>query len=148
MKPLKGVSTHQPMGPSYSDSGGNNVFLSAAQLAHLANVRPQDVQYWARKGYLSAGEKDGGSQYQLSQLPKAQLMALFSKRLQIKSAKASQLADDLLRLYVDKPDAFKATIAMVEALESRITEFVSMIVDMDLVSHIGDLLAKKNGKSP
>jgi len=137
------TSTRTPLGPSYDDAGEKNVFLSAAQLAHLANVRPQDIQYWSRKGYFSAGEETSPSQYQLSQLPKAQLMALLSKRLQIKSAKASQLADDLLRLYQDKPDAFKATIAMVQALESRITEFVSLILDLDMVPQIGELLAKE-----
>ena len=123
------------------------MFLSAAQLASLANVRPQDIQYWGRKEYLSEGGEAGGLQYQLSQLPKAQLMALFAKRLQMKSKKASDLADDLLRLYEDRPDAFKATIAMVQALESRITEFVSMILDLGLVGQIGDMLAKEKRKA-
>lgn len=128
------------VGPTYSNPDAHNVPLSAAQLAGLANVRLQDIQYWGRKKYLSTGENSDGAQYQLNQLPKAQLMALFAKRLQMKSEKASQLADDLLRLYEDKPDAFKATIAMVQALESRITDFVSMIVELDLVPRIGEML--------
>ena len=147
MKTLNGTEKDKPLGPSYSDSGGPNVFLSAVQLASLANVRPQDIQYWGRKGYLSLRDEPGDSQYQLCQLPKAQLMALFAKRLQIRSSKASQLADDLLRLYEDRPDAFRATIAMVQALESRITEFVSMILDSGLVPEIGDMLAKEKMKT-
>jgi hypothetical protein len=135
------------VGPTYDNPDARNVPLSAAQLAGLANVRLQDIQYWGRKKYLSTGEETDEPQYQLSQLPKAQLMALFAKRLQMKSEKASQIADDLLRLYKDKPGAFRATIAMVELLESRITEFVSMIVDMDLVSHMGDLLTKEKIKA-
>jgi len=131
------------VGPTYSNPDARNVPLSAAQLAGLANVRLQDIQYWGRKKYLSTGQDADGSQYQLNQLPKAQLMALFARRLQMKSAKASQLADDLLRLYEDEPDAFKATIAMVQALESRITEFVSLIVEMNLVPRIGEMLEEE-----
>ena len=135
------------VGPTYENLDARNVPLSAAQLAGLANVRVQDIQYWERKNYLSTAKDPDGPQYQLSQLPKAQLMALFAKRLQMKASKASELANDLLRLYEDNPDAFKATVAMVEVLESRITEFVSMIVDLGLVSRIGDLLAKEKTRA-
>jgi hypothetical protein len=135
------------VGPTYGNPDARNVPLSAAQLAGLANVRLQDIQYWGRKGYLSSGQDCNGSQYQLSQLPKAQLMALFAKRLQMNAEKASQIAEDLLRLYENKPDAFKATIAMVEALESKISDFVSMIVDLNLVPRIGEMLEEEKIKA-
>ena len=147
MKPLEASAKNtRPLGPSYGEPQEKNVSLSAAQLASLANVLPQDIEYWARKDLLPNEKGSKSGNYQLSQLPKAQLMGLFSKRLQIKAKKASQLADDVLALYKDRPDAFQATIAMVQALESRITEFVSLILDMNLVEQIGELLAEKKVK--
>ena len=143
MSKRKGSAKAKARGPSYGDVDETRVFVSAAQLAGLAKVLPQDIQYWGRLGYLSTGTEPDDARYQLSQLPKARLMALFTKRLQIKAKKASELSDDLLRLYENKPDGFEATIALVQALETRITEFVSLIVDLDLVSKIAEILREE-----
>jgi DNA-binding transcriptional MerR regulator len=129
-------------GPSLGDSGAMNVRVSAAQLADLARVLPHDIQYWGRLGYLTRGEVENGDErlYMLSQLPKAQLMALFTKRLQIRAKKAAELSDELLRQYEDRPDAFEATVGMVQLLESRITAFVDLILELKLLPRIGELL--------
>ena len=135
-------TTAKGNGPSLDDEGETRVFMSAAQLAGLANVLPRDIQYWGRLGYLSTGEEEG-QRCELRQLPKARLMALFTKRLQMKAKKASELADDLLRVYRGKADELNATIALVQALETRITEFVDLIVELDLVPRIAELLRKE-----
>ena len=130
-------------GPSFEESIAKNVRMSGAQLAALAKVLPQDIRYWGRSGYLKGdpqGDGEEESSYTLDQLPKVQLMALFTKRLEIKAKKASDLADDLLRLYEDKPDALKATIGMVQLLENRIGAFVNLILEMKLLPRIGELL--------
>lgn len=147
MKPKGGARGDTPMGPSYGNPGERNVPLSAVQLARLANVRPQDIRYWGKKGYLGAGELEGES-YELGQLPKARLMALFTKRLEMNAGKSSELADDFLRLYEDRPDAFTAMIAVVQALDTRITEFVKLVLDLDMVSKIGKMLEKERKKVP
>jgi DNA-binding transcriptional MerR regulator len=135
------------MGPSYGNPGERNVPLSAVQLARLANVRPQDIRYWAKRGYLGAGELEEGT-YELGQLPKARLMALFTKRLEMNAGKSSQLADEFLRRYEDRPDAFTAMIAVVQALDTRITDFVKIALDIGLVSKIGKMLEKGKRKAP
>ena len=148
----KGGSDVKPNGPSLESRGAKDVRLSAAQLAAMANVLPQDIQYWGRSGYLN-GEGNGqndeeapeedGKLYVLSQVPKAQLMALFTKRLEIKASKASELADQLLAEYQDRDDAFSATIGMVQLLESRITAFVNLILELNLMPRIAELLKEK-----
>jgi hypothetical protein len=133
-------------GPSFEEAIAKDVRVSGAQLAALANVLPQDIRYWGRSGYLKGETQDEGAEdtsYKLTQLPKVQLMALFTKRLEIKAKKASELADDLLRLYANKPDALKATIGMVQLLESRIGAFVDLILEMDLLPRIGALLKEE-----
>lgn len=129
-------------GPSLGDSGAMNVRVSAAQLADLARVLPHDIQYWGRLGYLTRGDEESADDrlYTLSQVPKAQLMALFTKRLQIRAKKASELSDELLRQYEDRPDAFEATVGMVQLLEKRITAFVGLILELELLPRIGELL--------
>ncbi len=129
-------------GPSFGDEGEIDVRLTAVQLASMANVLPQDIQYWGREGFLSRdGERPQGEiSYTLSQLPKVKLMALFTKRLEIKAKKASELANALLLRYENSPDAFNATVGMVQLLESRITAFVDLILELKLLPRIGELL--------
>ena len=142
----------KPKGPSLEERRAKDVRISAAQLAGMANVLSQDIQYWGRSGYLNReengsveyeGPEAGGKSYNLSQLPKAQLLALFTKRLQIKASKASELAEQLLAEYQDRDDAFSATIGMVQLLESRITAFVNLILELNLMPRIAELLKEK-----
>jgi hypothetical protein len=119
----------------------DKIAISAVELARLVYAAPSDVHYWGRSGYLR--RLQGSPGYPLDQLRKAQLMAVFTKRLQMKSSKASELADDLLQLCQDRADGLTTTIALVRALESHITEFVALIVDLGLVSSIADILRKE-----
>ena len=142
MRADEGGADVEAKGPSFGDEAVIDVRLTAVQLASMANVLARDIQYWGREGFLSPGGKrpQGEISYTLSQLPKVKLMALFTKRLEIKAKKASELADALLSRYENSPDAFNATVGMVQLLESRITAFVDLILELDLLPRIGKLL--------
>lgn len=129
--------------------GDDDVSLSATQLAKLAGVQPNDLAYWGRAGFLDVkGEKrdenkevdDEGRAFSLGQLPKAKLLGLFAKRLQIKASRASEIADELLEHYRTEPEKFAATVSMVQLLETKITAFIDLLVERDLVPLMEELM--------
>ena len=108
--------------------------VTAVELARLSGAVPADIHYWGKKGYL---EKKGGlSSFPVSQLPKAKMMVLLAGRLQIRPKKASELSDEFLLPYQNRPDAFTAMVAVVEALDTRITQFVDLVLELHLVERI------------
>ena len=119
-----------------------DVFVSAVQLAKLAGVKPSDIHYWGRFGYLARRE-NRGAPYPLDQLPKAQLLGLFTRRLSMRAEKAAQLADQLMRLYPDHPDIGGAAIDLLKAIEIRIDEVASLLVEANLTNKIHELAVKE-----
>lgn len=139
-------------GPSISRPVDTDVSLSASQLAKMAKVHPHDVQYWARSGYLARRQGEEEMEYDphgerkafnLSQLPKAQLMALFSKRLQMKPSRAAELADQFLEVYKTDSDAFSVTIGTIELLDRKITALVELLLELDVLPRLRDILKEE-----
>ena len=118
------------------------VRCSSTELARLSGATPDHIRYWGRVGLLLK-HKDTSSPFLLSELPKAKLMVLFVERLQMKAKKSSSLADDLLADYQDREDAFEAMLAVVDALDRRITELVDLILDLNLVPHLLAVFSKE-----
>ena len=119
------------------------VFISAVQLAKLAGVKPTDIHYWGRFGYLTH-QTNGSAPYPLDQLPKAQLMALFTKRLEMRAEKAARLADQLMEQYPEHPDIVEAAKVLLKALEVRTAEVATLLVEAKLVEKL-DALATEGG---
>lgn len=120
----------------------SDVFVSAVQLAKLAGVKPSDIHYWGRFGYL-ARRKSRGAPYPLDQLPKAQLMGLFAKRLDMRAEKAAQFADQILPLLTDQIVDFQAIRSLFVALDSHIAELIALLVNEGVLSKIQLLLEEK-----
>ena len=116
--------------------------LTAVELARLSGAVPTDISYWGKAGYLKK-RLHSSSPFPISQLPKAKMMVLLAKRLQIKAKKASELADEFLRPYQDRPDAFTAMVAVVQALDTKITQFVDLILELDLVARIREIVGEE-----
>jgi len=110
--------------------------VSAPQLAKVAGLQPKDIYYWLRKGFLKRPLVVNKC------LPKLRLMALFAKRLRIEANKASELSEELLKPYVGKNNEFEATMALAEKLENGVSDFIDLVLDLDLVTEINEMMKK------
>jgi len=124
------------------DAGDPKVRVSAVQLAGLASVGAADIHYWSRSGLLHR-DKKGHSSYSLKLLPKAKLMALFTKRLGMRAREASELAEQFLVTHGSSADAFTATVALAELLDKKMTALVDLILELDLLPRLKELLDEK-----
>lgn len=124
-------------------SGSEIAAVTGVELARLSGVTPDNIYYWVKKGYLEKQSDSPHARVLLSQLPKAKVMAILTVRLQIKTEKASSIADEFLARYRGQEDAFCAMVAAVESLNSAITNLVDMILNLNLLPILESNLKKE-----
>ena len=120
------------------------VYLSAVELAKSANCRLTDIYYWSRLGYLELrkSKEKGRLLYSSDQLPKAELMNMLTKKIGLHAEKASWIADQLLPLRKDNPEAFKVGKNLLNCLNSGILiiKLVNLLIEEGVMPRAKALL--------
>ena len=91
--------------------------LSAAQIASLTRLRVEDIHYWTRKGYIRQSPNGVKRKFTLNDVPKISLMGKLAGKYKLEAVKASTLADDLLEMHANEPDAYAAALDLLEAFD-------------------------------
>lgn len=110
--------------------------VSAIQLAELSGLRTEDIHYWARRGFITRKMNGSKRPFAISDLPKVQLMGKLTKLYDLDAGKASQLADDLLRMHATEPDAYVAALALLEAFDRNLTTLAQCLVKLGFVDAV------------
>jgi len=140
MTTLKGESSRLV---SHRNSYERDIGITAVELARMAKVSPADIHYWGKNGHLEKQES-GSSSYPLAQVPKAQLMGIFAKRLHMDAASSSKLADQLLPMYERQPDIVERFRILADVVGNRIDGLARMLMETDLVPSLAKLLEQAN----
>ena len=133
--------------------------VSAIQLAELSGLRTEDIHYWARKGYITRNTNGSKRPFAMSDLPKVELMGKLTRRYDLEAVKASRLADDLLEMHADEPDAYLAGLALLDAFDKSLKTlarvltkvgFLDALVETGLVDagelSIDPIATRRNGR--
>jgi len=110
-----------------------DIRVSAIHLAKLAGVRPEDIHYWAYKKYIKRSSNGSKTPFSLRDLHKVSLMRDLTRKYRMDALKASTVADELLRMYADKPDAYVAALGFLEAFDRSLTTLAKVLVDVGFV---------------
>lgn len=109
--------------------------ISAIQLAELSGLRTEDIHYWARKGYIRRFQNGSGSKrpFAMSELEKVRLMGELTKKYEMDALKASGLADELLKMHENEPDAYRAALTLLEAFDKSLTTLSRFLAETGFV---------------
>lgn len=102
--------------------------VSAVQLAKIAGLRPQDLHYWAYKGYIKRRNNGTKTPFSISQLDKILLMKTLTKKYGLEAGMSSKLADDILQMYADDPDSYKAAVNLLNMFDKGIKVVAETLV--------------------
>jgi len=91
--------------------------LSSLQMATLTGLRVEDIHYWTRKKYIRQAPNGTKRRFTIDDVPKVSLMGKLTQKYNLEAIKASTLADDLLEMHDDKPDAYAAALDLLEAFD-------------------------------
>lgn len=112
--------------------------VSAIQLAELSGLRTEDIHYWARKGYIKRSTNGSKRPFALDDLPKVSLMGKLTKTYDLEAVKASKLADDLLEMHVDEPDAYVAALALLEAFDKSLKTLARVLARLGFLGALAE----------
>ena len=94
--------------------------VSAVQLAKLAGVRPEDVHYWARKGYIQHRSNGSKTPFLLSDLPRIRLMKQLIDEFKMEPSHAAPLAERLLAIGPETSDAYEIALMVLRLFEENL----------------------------
>ena len=124
--------------------------LSAVQLAELSGLRAEDIHYWARKGYINRSRNGSGSKrpFPMSELEKVRLMGSLTKKYEMDALKASELADELLKMHEREPHAYQAALKLLEAFDKGITTLARVLAEVGFVDAFDKVDKTDKGINP
>jgi len=107
--------------------------VSAIQLAELAGLRPEDIHYWAHKRYIKRSGNGSKRPFSMRDLHKVCLMRDLTRKYGMDALKASKVADELLQMHADKPDAYVAALGLLEAFDKSLTTLAEVLADVGFI---------------
>lgn len=87
-----------------------NTKVSAVQLALLADLRPENIHYWAQKAYIRHESNGSKTPFFLSDLPRVRLLKQLTEEFEMEASRAAPFLDELLEMYENEPRAYKAAM--------------------------------------
>jgi hypothetical protein len=94
------------------------------------------VHYWAEKGFLRRTRNGTKTPYHLSDLDKVRLMQYLIGEYGMEALKAAHVADELLAMHGDEPDAYAAVLGLLEAFEKGLGHLARILAKIGLTSEL------------
>lgn len=110
--------------------------ISAVQLAEFTGLRPQDIHYWCQKGYLKRSRNGSKTPFSTNDIEKVLLMKELTKRYELKARAASNLADEIIEMYEDKPDSYMAALGLLECFDKGIEVVAKELAKLNWEDHL------------
>jgi len=104
--------------------------VSAVYLAELSGIRPEDIHYWSRKGYIRNRGNGSKTPYFLGDLNKISLMKEMIESLKMEVGNASKLADKLVEMHADKPDCYRAAVNIITMFDKSLNVLTELLVKL------------------
>jgi len=114
-----------------ASAGQEKLHLSAQDLADAVGISKSQALYWGRVGFLK--RRSGGHKiYPFAELRKAELLAFLINDVGLDGAKATGIADGLLRMVEDEPRAVDTLLELLHALHGNLEAVVSALARSDI----------------
>jgi len=101
--------------------------ISAIQLAELAGVRPEDIHYWARKGYITRSGEGSKRPFSMGLFPLTRLMKHLTKQFKMDAGSAAVIARELMKM---EPEASDAFLKVLEASQTNLQVLAGVLVEI------------------
>jgi len=104
--------------------------VSAVQLAKLAGVRPEDVHYWARKGYIQHRPNGSKTPFVLSDLPRIKLMKKLIEEYSMEPSQAAPLAQRLLAISAENSEAYETALNALRLFQENLQVLANVLTKL------------------
>lgn len=115
------------------------VRVSAVHLAELGGVAVREIHYWAQEGLLRRTQNGTRTPFHASDLNKVRLMRYLTREYGMKAVKAAHVADELLEMHIDEPEAYQAALGLLEAFEKGLAHLARILAKMGLTGGLVEL---------
>lgn len=112
--------------------------VSAVYLSELTGLRPEDVHYWSRKGYIRNRGNGSKAPYFLGDLEKISLMKQVIDNLKMEARAASGFVDRLIEMHADDPARYEAVVDVVRLFDRSLDVLSELLVDLGFSDALKD----------
>lgn len=124
----------------------DQVPVSAVYLAEQTGVDRKAIHYWSRRGLIRHREKGGKSPYYLGDLEKIKLMKTITGSFSLEAVDAAQLAEELLQMYAEEPDAYQAAVNLLKMFNKSLTSLARVLAELGFSKFIADANLLESGE--